>query len=150
MSGAYDDIIHLPHHVSATRPHMSIIDRAAQFSPFAALTGFDAAITETGRLTDEKIELDEYEKVALNDKLNKIAEQLDSQPVVTITYFRPDDKKTGGAYVTTTGIVKKIDEYKRVIILSNKMEITLEDVLEITSIPKRTEEAVGKDGLTFD
>jgi len=88
----YDDIINLPHHQSATRPHMPNYDRAAQFSPFAALTGYDNAVKETSRLTDKKVELDEYSKDALNDRLNMIQDTLDEQPEVSITYFLPDKK----------------------------------------------------------
>ena len=95
----YDDIIHLPHHVSAKHPHMPASDRAAQFAPFAALTGLGAAITETGRLTDEKTELDENEMMALNETLNAFAARLDEHPVAMFTYFQPDEKKSGGAYV---------------------------------------------------
>jgi len=109
MTGTYDDIINLPHHVSVTRPHMTAVDRAAQFSPFAALTGYDAAIRETARLTDERVELDEYIKDALNKRLQIIAERMKEQPEITITYFQPDTKKSGGANITDTGTVKKID-----------------------------------------
>ena len=88
--GDYEDIINLPHHVSATRPQMSMMDRAAQFSPFAALTGYDAAIKETARLTEQKIELDDYEKEEINDKIQLIAEHLGEDFEVVITYFQPD------------------------------------------------------------
>ena len=99
MSGQYEDIINLPHHVSATRPQMSMIDRAAQFSPFAALTGYDAAIKETGRLTDEKIEMDEEALNILNMKFQILVDSLDDEPEVTFTYFKPDERKAGGAYI---------------------------------------------------
>ena len=89
----YDDIINLPHHVSAARPQMSMMDRAAQFSPFAALTGYDAAIKETARLTDQKIELDDYEKEEINDKIQLIAEHLGEDFEIVITYFQPDGRK---------------------------------------------------------
>ena len=107
----YEDIINLPHHVSKTRPQMSMLDRAAQFSPFAALTGYDAAIKETGRLTDEKIELDEDTKAALDMKQAYLIEMIDEQPEITIIYFLPDARKVGGAYVTVTGNLKRFDEY---------------------------------------
>ncbi len=90
MTNSYDDIIHHPHHVSATRPHMSVIDRAAQFSPFAALTGYDAAIKETARLTDKRVDLDEYMKDTLSDKLQVIADRMKKHPEIAITYFQPD------------------------------------------------------------
>lgn len=129
----YDDIIDLPHHVSDRRARMSMSDRAAQFAPFAALTGFGAAITETGRLTDEKAELDEDEKAALNEKLGAIAERIDEQPVVTLTCFQPDKRKAGGAYVTVTDAVKRIDEYERVVIMKSGMKLPIDDILEITA-----------------
>ena len=95
--GNYDDIIDLPHHVSETHPPMSRADRAAQFSPFAALTGYDAAVRETARMTERRIELDEGVKAELNARLNCILEHLSEHPQVSITYFMPDEKKSGGA-----------------------------------------------------
>ena len=123
--------IDLPHHVSATRPQMSMMDRAAQFSPFAALTGYDAAIKETARLTDQKIDLDDYEKEEINDKIQLITEHLGEDFEVVITYFQPDSRKAGGAYVDAVGIVKKIDEYDRVIILQDGKKIPIDDILDI-------------------
>jgi len=127
----YDDIINLPHHTSPSRPHMSAYDRAAQFSPFAALTGYGTAITETGRLTDKKIELDEYSKSDLNEKLSKIQDQIDAQPEVLITYFQPDKKKSGGAYITAAGCVKKIDAYERMMVMQDDTKISIDDIFEI-------------------
>lgn len=131
MQNNYDDIIDLPHHVSANRPQMSMMDRAAQFSPFAALTGYDAAIKETARLTDQKIDLDDYEKEEINDKIQLITEHLGEDFEVVITYFQPDSRKAGGAYVDAVGIVKKIDEYDRVIILQDGKKIPIDDILDI-------------------
>lgn len=131
MQNNYDDIIDLPHHVSATRPQMSMMDRAAQFSPFAALTGYDAAIKETARLTYQKIDLDDYEKEEINDKIQLITEHLGEDFEVVITYFQPDSRKAGGAYVDAVGIVKKIDEYDRVIILQDGKKIPIDDILDI-------------------
>ena len=131
MQNNYDDIIDLPHHVSATRPQMSMMDRAAQFSPFAALTGYDAAIKETARLTDQKIDLDDYEKEEINDKIQLITEHLGEDFEVVNTYFQPDSRKAGGAYVDAVGIVKKIDEYDRVIILQDGKKIPIDDILDI-------------------
>ena len=131
MTGAYDDIINLPHHVSTTRPHMTAIDRAAQFSPFAALTGYDTAIKETARLTDERIELDESTKDALSDKLQIIADRLKEHPKIAITYFQPDAKKTGGAYVTATSTAKKIDEYERVVVMTDGTAIPIDEIISI-------------------
>lgn len=131
MMNPYDDIINLPHHASTSRPHMSAHDRAAQFSPFAALTGYDAAITETGRLTDKRVELDEYRKADLNERLCKIQDQIDEQPEVSITYFQPDKKKSGGAYITVTGCVKKIDAYERTVVMQDDTKIPIDGIFEI-------------------
>lgn len=129
----YDDIIDLPHHVSATRPRMSMIDRAAQFSPFAALTGYDAAIKETGRLTDERIELTEDSRAALDRKQQLLVDNLASHPEVSVTYFVPDERKAGGAYVTITGRVKKVDAYQRLLILTDGTKIPLDEILDMES-----------------
>ena len=114
----YEDIIHLPHHQSATRPHMSLYDRAAQFSPFAALTGFDGVIAETSRLTDQKIELSEYERALLDQKLSRIDDELrkGNHPEITVIYFVPDPLKAGGAYNEYTGHVRNIDAFERCIV----------------------------------
>jgi hypothetical protein len=127
----YDDIINLPHHVSKTRPQMSMIDRAAQFSPFAALTGYDAAIKETGRLTDERIEMGDDAQNVLNMKFQILVDHLDDEPEVTFTYFKPDERKFGGAYVEVTGTVKKVDDFERLIVMQNGTNIPMEDVLSI-------------------
>ena len=129
--GKYDDIIHLPHHVSSTRAHMPMLDRAAQFQPFRALTGYEDAVHEAARQTDEKIELTEDEKLLLDAKLQKLADSIDSRPLVTVTWFQPDKRKTGGVYATTTGQLKKIDDFKGVLILLNGERIPVEDILDI-------------------
>lgn len=129
----YDDIIHLPHHVSKTRPQMSMEDRAAQFSPFAALTGYDAAILETGRLTEDKLELGEETQAILDRKQRYLAEIIDTKPEITVTYFVPDEKKSGGAYSTVTGFLKRIDEYERVLMLTDGRKIQLDAILDIES-----------------
>lgn len=129
----YEDILNLPHHVSKTRPQMSMLDRAAQFSPFAALTGYDDAIKETGRLTDEKIEMDEDRKAALDMKQAYLIEMIDEQPEISITYFLPDAKKSGGAYVTVTGNLKRFDEYERLLILTDGKKIPMDDIADIES-----------------
>lgn len=131
MTRAYDDIINLPHHVSVTRPHMTVLDRAAQFSPFAALTGYDSAIKETARLTGERVELDEYTQDALSDKLQIIADRMKAHPKIAITYFLPDARKDGGAYVTATGSAKKIDEYKRVVVMTDGTAIPIDEIISI-------------------
>ena len=127
----YEDIINLPHHVSPTRPQMPMSDRAAQFAPFAALTGYDAAIKETGRLTDEKIELDEEALTALDMKYQLLMDALDKVPEVTITYFQPDERKAGGKYVSATGAVKKVDDFERLITMQDGTRIPMDDVLSI-------------------
>lgn len=127
----YEDILHLPHHVSKKHPQMPMRDRAAQFSPFAALTGYDAAVEETARLTDRRIELDEYEVQQLDEQIRKIVEQLQEHPEVSMTYFLPDARKDGGAYVTVTGSVKKIDNYERRIILTDGTSIPICEVIAI-------------------
>lgn len=127
----YEDIINLPHHVSPTRPQMPMSDRAAQFAPFAALTGYDAAIKETGRLTDEKIELDEESLTALDMKYQLLMEALDEAPKVTITYFQPDERKAGGKYITATAAVKKVDDFERRITMQDGTKIPMDDVLSI-------------------
>lgn len=133
ISHKYDDIINLPHHVSKKHPQMSLHDRAAQFSPFAALTGHKAAINETARLTDEKQILSEDVIAKLNEQLNLIKENIGTNQTVTITYFVPDDKKSGGAYISHTGVVKKIDEYNHTVILTDKTVIPIEQISEIQS-----------------
>lgn len=133
MKNSYDDIINLPHHVSKTRPQMSMINRAAQFSPFAALTGYDAAIQETGRLTDEKIELGEEEKAVLDRKQHYLTDMISAQPEITVTYFLPDETKSGGSYLSITGKLKRIDEYERMMILTDGKRIPLDDILDIES-----------------
>lgn len=131
MKNKYDDIINLPRHVSKTRPRMKMIDRAAQFSPFAALTGHDAAVKETARLTDRRIELSEDMKIALNDRLQIIADRIKEQPEVAITYFEPDKRKKGGAYITANGLIKKINEYDRVIVMTNGTLIPIDEIISI-------------------
>ncbi len=131
MTKTYDDIIHLPHHVSATHPHMAAIDRAAQFSPFAALTGYDAAIKETARLTDKRVELDESMKEALSNNLQMIADRLKEHPEIAITYFQPDAKKNGGAYVTVINTVKKIDVYERIVVMTDGIVIPVDEIISI-------------------
>ena len=131
MNGKYDKIMGLPHHVSKTRPQMPMSDRAAQFAPFAALTGYDAAIKETGRLTDERIELDVEALSALDMKYQLLMEALDEAPEVTITYFQPDERKAGGAYVTATGAVIKVDDFERLITMQDGTKITMDDILSI-------------------
>jgi len=133
MKNPYEDILHLPRPVSSTRPRMSLADRAAQFSPFAALTGHGAAIRETARLTGRRRELSEDAEADLGDKLTMLAEIVSDHPVVSVTYFQADEKKDGGSYVAAADAVKKIDEYERVIILMDGTRIPIGDISEIES-----------------
>lgn len=127
----YDDIINLHRHVSSHRVHMSVLDRAAQFSPFAALTGYDGAIKETARLTDQKVELDEAAKSILDEKLRIVQEQLSRQLEIEIVYFQPDELKAGGAYISIMGPVKKIEAYERTVVMQNGIRIGVEDIVDI-------------------
>ncbi|MDD2971697.1 MAG: hypothetical protein PHE02_06150 [Lachnospiraceae bacterium] len=127
----YDDMLELPHHVSATHGQMSVYDRAAQFAPFAALTGYGDAVSETARLTEERIELDEMEKSAMDEKLQKVQQELERRPKVRITYFQPDVKKDGGKYVVKEGHVRKLDTYEKCVIFQEGDRIPVEDIVEI-------------------
>ena len=126
----YDDIINLPHHQSLTRPHMTNHDRAAQFSPFAALTGHEDAVKETARLTEGKLQLDEDAKAALDEKLRFLLESGNRQQA-TITYFEPDNKKAGGAYLSVTGCIKRINGIERIITMEDGTVIPMDDILDI-------------------
>lgn len=133
MSGPYDDIISLPHPTSKRHPRMPIRDRAAIFSPFAALSGHGAAIAETARLTEQKIELDEDTKAELDRRQAVLLEHMDERPELTVTWFQRDEKKDGGAYLTTTGRLKKLRELERILVLTDGTEISLEDVVTLES-----------------
>ncbi len=128
MSDKYEDILDLPHHVSATRRRMSMTERAAQFSPFAALTGYDAAIRETGRLTDCSVELEGDEKALLDRRIQLLFRHLDRQPWITVTYFVPDRRKSGGAYETVEGRVRKIDPLEQALFLEDGTRIPFDRV----------------------
>lgn len=132
-SGKYDDIIKLSHHISKKHPQMSMEERAAQFAPFAALVGYEDAVEETARITTKRIELNEEEKNALDIKLQMLNEQIRVQiyPNVIIMYFVPDLKKDGGKYIKVSGTVKRIDEYKQLIILDDKTEISINEIISI-------------------
>ena len=132
MSGNYDDIIALPHPEPRTHPRMSLHDRAVQFSPFAALTGHSAAIAETGRLTDSRITLDESEMARVDAELQHLQELLPSRPTVSITYFVPDERKAGGSYQTVTGTVRRIDTANGVVLLTDRREVPIADIFDIT------------------
>lgn len=127
----YADIIQLPHYVSETRPQMDIIDRAAQFSPFAALTGYEDAVQETGRMTEQFSELDESRKSILDDKLQQISKHIEEHPKVKLIYFEPDKKKAGGAYLNLVDRVKKVDMYEGCIVMKNGQRILLDMIYDI-------------------
>ena len=127
----YDDIINLPHHVSERHPQMSMMNRAAQFAPFAALTGHAAAIEETARLTDEQHELADEDSEALNQKMAYLRETINEHPTICITYFEPDRKKAGGAYKTIEGQLQNIDDYSQSIVLKSGDVISLSSILDI-------------------
>lgn len=129
----YDDIINLPHHVSTRHPQMSAIDRAAQFSPFAALTGYEEATKETARVTEQRRELDEQEKAILDNRLHLLWDNRSSEPQVSITYFIPDERKEGGLYTTVTGVIFKLDAYARLITLLDGTQIPLDAVSRVES-----------------
>ena len=130
-SHKYDDILDLPHPVSKRRGRMSAVDRAAQFSPFAALTGFEAAVLEAARLTETRPELDESRKEQLNTCLQILKAHSRERPQAEICYFKPDERKTGGACVTVTGAVKKVDDFAGRVTLADGTVIPMEDILDI-------------------
>ena len=128
----YDDIIDLPHHVSKTRKPMSLYNRAAQFAPFAALTGYDDAIEETARLTETKVELSDELKNDLNQKINFIKNNIKVHPELTIKYFVRDNKKSGGIYKSLTSIIKKVDDFNKCLIFADNTNVYFDDIISIT------------------
>ncbi len=132
-TGKYEDIINLPHHISKKHPQMTMESRAAQFAPFAALVGYEDAVEETARLTTKRIELNEEEKNILDMKLQMLKEQMHVQiyPEISIMYFVPDLKKEGGKYIKISGTIKKIDEYKQLLILDDKTQIPISEIISI-------------------
>ena len=132
MTARYDDIMHLPHPNSSKHPRMAALGRAAQFAPFAALNGYEGTIRETARLTDAKAELDEDKIAALDMKLRFLADHLSECPEVSITYFKPDSRKQGGAYQVITGTVKKIDAFKKTVLMAEGTLIPIADIFEIS------------------
>ena len=129
MNSPYADIIHLPHHVSQNHPQMPMLDRAAQFAPFAALTGYEAAVGETARLTSERRELDPQEAEELNRRLTELAARLPDHPEVTVEYFVPDERKSGGAYVTVTGRVRHVSLPERILVMEDGGIIPVDNVV---------------------
>ena len=131
MTEDYSDIINLPHHVSHNHPRMPMEARAAQFAPFAALTGYDAVIHETARLTDRQVELEEYDNERLNRKFAELMTILDNHPEITVSYFLPDERKAGGSYNTASGTVKKIDTYEQLLWMDDGTKIPIADIMDI-------------------
>lgn len=129
----YEAIVNLPPHISKKHPQPTMMDRAARFAPFAAITGYEEMVLEEARITEERIDLDEGALSILNEKLNMIQEFIDEEPEVTITYFEPDKKKSGGAYIDITGTVKKIDEYECLVIMTDGKKIRVEDIYGLES-----------------
>ena len=129
----YEDIINLPPHSSKKHPQPTMMDRAARFAPFAAITGYEEMVLEEARVTEERVDLDEGALSLLNEKLNMIQEFIDEEPEIKITYFEPDKKKSGGAYVSVTGIVKRIDEYEHFVIMMDGKKISIEEIYGLES-----------------
>jgi Txe/YoeB family toxin of Txe-Axe toxin-antitoxin module len=129
----YEDIVNLPRHISKVHPQATMADRAARFSPFAAISGYEDMVKEAARVTEERIDITDATKELLNEKLNMIIEFLDEEPEVTITYFEPDKKKDGGAYISITGTVKRIDEYERIVLMSDDKKIRIDEIYAIES-----------------
>ena len=128
----YDDIINLPHHISPTRKQMSMHDRAAQFAPFAALVGYDDAVAETARLTENRPELDEQEQRAINERLAFIADHIHEQPEIRIKYFVPDERKSGGAIVEVSGKTYRISNADATIVMTDGCKIRLSDIIDLS------------------
>lgn len=134
MTEDYSDIINLPHHVSRNHPQMPIAARAAQFAPFAALTGYDAVIHETARLTEGQVELEEYDNERQNRKFAELMVNLDNHPEITVSYFLPDERKAGGRYITASGTVKKIDTYEHLLWMDDGTKIPIADITDIAFV----------------
>ena len=131
MKEDYSDIINLPHHESRNHPQMPMEARAAQFAPFAALTGYDAVIHETARLTDKQVELEEYDNERLNRIFSELMDSLEEHPVVTVSYFKPDEHKAGGAYMTVSGKLKKIDTYEQIMKMEDGTVIPIDSIMDL-------------------
>ena len=131
MKEDYSDIINLPHHESRNHPQMPMEARAAQFAPFAALTGYDAVIHETARLTDRQVELDVYDNERLNRIFSELMDSLEKHPVVAVSYFKPDEHKAGGAYMTVSGKLKKIDTYEQIMKMEDGTVIPIGSIMDL-------------------
>ena len=131
MTEDYSDIINLPHHVSHNHPQMPMMARAAQFAPFAALTGYDTVIHETARQTDKQVELEEYDNERLNRIFSELMDSLEEHPMVTVSYFKSDEHKAGGAYVTVMGQLKKVDTYEQLMVMENGTAIPIGNIMDL-------------------
>ncbi len=129
----YEDIVGLPRPISKKHPEPTMMERAARFAPFAAITDYEEMVLEEARVTEERITLDENALTLLNEKLNILQEIPDKTPEIKVTYFEPDKKKSGGTYVTRRGTVKQLDPYKKLLIMSDDKKIPLEDICELES-----------------
>ena len=129
----YEDIVNLPHHISKKHPQPSMMDRAARFAPFAAITGYEEMVLEEARVTEEQIHLDEDAVALICEKINMIQEFIDEEPEIKITYFEPDKKKSGGAYITITGTPKRIDEYEQLLIMTDGKKIKFDSIYRLES-----------------
>lgn len=127
----YKDMLDMPHHVSGSRPQMPRANRAVQFAPFSAVVGHEAAVSEAARYTDQRKELDEMEKAVIDGQLRDIELRLHEEPMITVVYFEPDGKKTGGSYITRTGHVKKLDAYSREVVFKDEFRIAVEQIYSI-------------------
>ncbi len=129
----YDDIINLPHPTSLKHPRMSVYNRAAQFSPFSALTGYDELVDETARLTESRSELDEQRKAALDESLRLLLEHINEAPELNIMYFVPDLRKYGGEYVSHSGRLRRIDGFERSVLFEDGLKVSIDDIYDIDS-----------------
>ena len=142
MSGLYDDIIDLSHHVSETRPKMSRRDRAAQFAPFSALTGYGAIVSEEARLTNSRIELDELEKELINNVILEVIDRIEEMPRIKLTYFEPDARKSGGQYVCYEGQIIEVDEFDKKILFDDGKGIFIDDIISIVFVEGSNDEQI--------
>ena len=134
MSNEYDDIINLSRPISKKHRPMSMLNRAAQFSPFAALTGYDGIVSEAARVTDERTEMSETDLDVLSTKIQIIAEHIKEKPEITFTYFKKDEKKSGGSYLTKTGNIKQIDDVERLLHFTDGTKLPIDDVVDMKSV----------------
>lgn len=129
----YEDIVNLPPHISKKHPQPTMLERAARFAPFAAITGYEEMVLEEARVTEERVELSEGAKATLNKKLSILKDNLSMSPEVTVTYFEPDQRKAGGAYLTCSGVIRRVDEHNHLIQMMNGKQILMDEIYELES-----------------